>query len=399
MGTFDAGTLKGRTARPTRSSRTARPCTARSSATRRRAASASRSRSTARRAGASCSARSRSRCSRPGGVHSPQQFFDTMSKFELTFNWFYADSKHIAMYSSGRLPLRAPGREPRPADERQRLVRVARLARRRRRTRSRSTRRAGRSSTGTTSRRRRSRAADDNWSYGLGPPRRAARRERRARRSTRRRASSSAMNAAATQDLRRDASWPLARRGARAAPAPSARDAADARSCSQWRGTAAGSTRTSTARSTIPAPRSWTRGGRSSRSPCCSPCSARSPTGSRAARTASDDANPSGSSYGAGWYAYVDEGPPLAARRAGHGPVLDALLRRRRRSRRAARRSGQSLDAARQRARRSAGARPGRVARRRDEGADPLRPASSRTRCAGRTGRPSSRSSVFRSHR
>ena len=43
-----------------------------------------------------------------GGVHSPQQFFDTMSGFELTFNWFYADSKHIAMYSSGRLPLRSP---------------------------------------------------------------------------------------------------------------------------------------------------------------------------------------------------------------------------------------------------------------------------------------------------
>jgi len=32
-----------------------------------------------------------------------------MSGFDLTFNWFYADSKHIAMYSSGRLPLRAPG--------------------------------------------------------------------------------------------------------------------------------------------------------------------------------------------------------------------------------------------------------------------------------------------------
>jgi acyl-homoserine lactone acylase PvdQ len=43
-----------------------------------------------------------------GGVHSPQQFFDTMSKFELTFNWFYADPQHIATYSSGRLPLRNP---------------------------------------------------------------------------------------------------------------------------------------------------------------------------------------------------------------------------------------------------------------------------------------------------
>ena len=35
-----------------------------------------------------------------------------MSGFDLTFNWFYADSKHIAMYSSGRLPLRAPGVDP-----------------------------------------------------------------------------------------------------------------------------------------------------------------------------------------------------------------------------------------------------------------------------------------------
>ena len=43
-----------------------------------------------------------------GAVHSPQQFFNTMSSFELTFNWFYADSKHIATYSSGRLPLRNP---------------------------------------------------------------------------------------------------------------------------------------------------------------------------------------------------------------------------------------------------------------------------------------------------
>jgi acyl-homoserine lactone acylase PvdQ len=47
-----------------------------------------------------------------GRVHNPQEFFDTMSRFELTFNWFYADSKHIAMYSSGRLPLRNPNVNP-----------------------------------------------------------------------------------------------------------------------------------------------------------------------------------------------------------------------------------------------------------------------------------------------
>jgi acyl-homoserine lactone acylase PvdQ len=47
-----------------------------------------------------------------GAVKTPQEFFKTMAGFELTFNWFYADSKHIAMYSSGRLPLRAPGVNP-----------------------------------------------------------------------------------------------------------------------------------------------------------------------------------------------------------------------------------------------------------------------------------------------
>jgi len=47
-----------------------------------------------------------------GGVHSPAQFFRTMSAFDLTFNWFYADSKHIATYSSGRLPLRNPNVNP-----------------------------------------------------------------------------------------------------------------------------------------------------------------------------------------------------------------------------------------------------------------------------------------------
>jgi acyl-homoserine lactone acylase PvdQ len=47
-----------------------------------------------------------------GGVRSPQDFVKVMSGFDLTFNWFYADSKHIAVYSSGRLPLRAAGVNP-----------------------------------------------------------------------------------------------------------------------------------------------------------------------------------------------------------------------------------------------------------------------------------------------
>ena len=47
-----------------------------------------------------------------GEVTSPQTFIKAMSHVEFSFNWFYADDKHIAYYSSGRLPLRAPGTDP-----------------------------------------------------------------------------------------------------------------------------------------------------------------------------------------------------------------------------------------------------------------------------------------------
>ncbi len=85
-------------------------------------------------------------------VHSPQQFFQTMAGFDLTFNWFYADSKHIAMYSSGRLPLRAPGVDPGLPTNGERHVTSGAAGSRRSRIRTSSTRRAARSSTGTTSR-------------------------------------------------------------------------------------------------------------------------------------------------------------------------------------------------------------------------------------------------------
>jgi acyl-homoserine lactone acylase PvdQ len=41
-------------------------------------------------------------------VHDPQSFFDSANKIELSFNWFYADKDNIAMFSSGRLPVRDP---------------------------------------------------------------------------------------------------------------------------------------------------------------------------------------------------------------------------------------------------------------------------------------------------
>ena len=42
-------------------------------------------------------------------VHDPASFIDAASQIELTFNWFYADDKNIAMFSSGRVPVRADG--------------------------------------------------------------------------------------------------------------------------------------------------------------------------------------------------------------------------------------------------------------------------------------------------
>jgi acyl-homoserine lactone acylase PvdQ len=37
-----------------------------------------------------------------------RSFFDVVSEIDLTFNWFYADEQDVAMFSSGRLPVRHP---------------------------------------------------------------------------------------------------------------------------------------------------------------------------------------------------------------------------------------------------------------------------------------------------
>jgi acyl-homoserine lactone acylase PvdQ len=45
-------------------------------------------------------------------VTSARAFLTTMSRVEFAFNWFYADDRDIAMFSSGRLPVRAGGTDP-----------------------------------------------------------------------------------------------------------------------------------------------------------------------------------------------------------------------------------------------------------------------------------------------
>ena len=47
-----------------------------------------------------------------GQVTSPQSFFRAAAKTPQTFNSFYIDNEHIAMYTSGRLPIRPPSVDP-----------------------------------------------------------------------------------------------------------------------------------------------------------------------------------------------------------------------------------------------------------------------------------------------
>jgi acyl-homoserine lactone acylase PvdQ len=50
-------------------------------------------------------------------VHSARDFVQTMNGVEFSFNWFYADDRSIAYFSSGRLPVRPANVDPRlPAD-------------------------------------------------------------------------------------------------------------------------------------------------------------------------------------------------------------------------------------------------------------------------------------------
>lgn len=42
-------------------------------------------------------------------VHNPQEFFEAANELQTTFNMAYLDSEHIAYFSTGRLPVLAPG--------------------------------------------------------------------------------------------------------------------------------------------------------------------------------------------------------------------------------------------------------------------------------------------------
>jgi acyl-homoserine lactone acylase PvdQ len=236
-------------------------------------------------------------------VRTPQEFFDTMAGFELTFNWFYADSKHIAMYSSGRLPLRASGVNPAlPASGTGQYDWhgwLAPLAHPHVVDPS-----SGQIVNWNNKPASGFGAADDNWTYGpvdrvqllnagvspqpkLTPV-----------------SAVGAMNKAATTDLRRNLVPELAQVMTQAAP-PSARDAQALQQLQSWDG----SRLDANLDGKIDDPGAslmdawWPRLAVAVLQPVLGSLTDELKT----INPISNDANPQGSSYGAGWYGYVDK--------------------------------------------------------------------------------------------
>jgi acyl-homoserine lactone acylase PvdQ len=237
-----------------------------------------------------------------GAVKSPQDFFKTMSGFDLTFNWFYADSKHIAMYSSGRLPLRAANVNPGlptngdgsyewrgwlSANAHVHTVDPG----------------GGQIVNWNNKPGAAFGAADDNWSYGSVDRVQLLNQALPMGRTTPA-GVVSAMNSAATKDLRDVLVSLLAKVMART-PAPSPRDATMLQLLQSWDGNRLDANLDGK----IDAPGAaimdawWPRLAVAVLAPVLGPLTDQLKT----LLPISNDANPGGSSYGAGWYGYVEK--------------------------------------------------------------------------------------------
>jgi acyl-homoserine lactone acylase PvdQ len=163
-------------------------------------------------------------------VHSPQDFFRAVNQFETTFNWPYIDNRQIAYFSSGRLPIRAPGVDPSlptlgtGAYDWRGFISLARHPHEI----------APRSDVYTNWNNKPApdfAAADDNYGYGSIDHVQLYTGFRRGMRLA---DDVSIMNRAATQDLRTVKLWPVIRRVLAGGPAPSPRAQAAADLISAW---------------------------------------------------------------------------------------------------------------------------------------------------------------------
>lgn len=253
-------------------------------------------------------------------VTSAQDFLTTMNGVEFSFNWFYADDRDIAMFSSGRLPIRAPETDPAlptvgngDYDWRGFLP----LAGHARGINPPSgailnwNNRPG-ANVG---------AADSNFAYGSVHRNDLLRAAVAGRKKHSLVTLTAAMNKAATQDLRAVRVWPVIRDVLRTGSAPSARAEAAAGLLDTWR--AAGSSRLDRELDgKIDDPgaavldTAWPKLADAVMSPVLGPLVSRL----AALHARSDDPGPGGSAYISGWYGYVEKDLRAALGREVRGP-------------------------------------------------------------------------------
>jgi acyl-homoserine lactone acylase PvdQ len=242
-----------------------------------------------------------------GAVRSAKTFLRSAAKLEFTFNILYADDRDIAMFSTGRLPVRAPGADGSlptlgtgghewrgylPARSHPQVVNPPR----------------GAILQWNNKPARRFAASDDNWSFGsiqrvdlltLG----MAARPRHSLASV-----VGVMNRAATQDLRGVRVWPVIAGVLRGSPAPSPRAAAMVSALSAW--SLAGASRLDrNLDGFVDHPgvavmdASWRRLADAVLAPVLGPLTERL----GALESWSDNASGDGSSFGTGWYGWIEK--------------------------------------------------------------------------------------------
>jgi acyl-homoserine lactone acylase PvdQ len=242
-----------------------------------------------------------------GRVDSAKDFLATMSAVEFSFNWFYADDRDIAMFSSGRLPIRAPGTDPALPTigngdyDWRGYVSFAGHAKAINPPSGVILNWNNRPGANVG-------AADSNFSYGPVHRVDLLRAAVAARRKHSLATLTGAMNKAATQDLRVVRVWPIVKAVLQTAPAPSARAEAAAALLDAWR-TAGSSRLDRNLDGKVDDPgaavldAAWPHLADAVMTPVLGPLVGRL----AALHTRSDDANPGGSAYIAGWYGYVDK--------------------------------------------------------------------------------------------
>jgi acyl-homoserine lactone acylase PvdQ len=242
-----------------------------------------------------------------GQVRSASGFQRAMSRVEFSFNWFYADDRDIAHFSSGRLPLRAPGTDPALPTvgtgdyEWRGFLSFAGHAKS-------LNPPSGAILNWNDKPAANVGASDDNFSYG-SVQRVELLRAAIARRQKHTLATvTAAMNLAATQDLRVTDVWPSIRAVLQTGPAPSARAEGAAALLDAWR--TAGSSRVDRdldgkvddpGAAVMDA--AWPGLADAVMTPVLGPLVDRL----AGLNGRSDDPGPDGSAFGGGWYGYVDK--------------------------------------------------------------------------------------------